>query len=106
MIHEKRLPAMIAIMINSGGGDAQGSERGLEYDTVSGQVRDVHRERKCCPRSARIISVTFTKDPEGRGDDGRQFRRRGGVHDGVVSPGPVSPRADLLRHLRQPAVAA
>lgn len=35
LIHEKRLPVMVAIMISSGGGDAQGSQRGLEYDTVS-----------------------------------------------------------------------
>ena len=35
MIHDGRLPVMIAIMINSGGGDGKGSERGLEYDTVS-----------------------------------------------------------------------
>ena len=27
---------MIAISIGNGGGDAQGSERGLEYDTMSG----------------------------------------------------------------------
>src|SRR3954452_20485228 len=35
LIHERRLPAMVAIMISSGGGDGKGSERGLEYDTVS-----------------------------------------------------------------------
>ena len=35
MIADKRLPAMIAIMVNNGGGDGRGSERGLEYDTVS-----------------------------------------------------------------------
>ena len=35
MIHERRLPPMIAIFIASGGGDGKGSERGLEYDTVS-----------------------------------------------------------------------
>src|SRR5205814_2198745 len=40
MIADHRLPAMVAIMINSGGGDAQGSERGLEYDTVSGKYAE------------------------------------------------------------------
>ena len=35
LIHEKRVPVMAAILIDSGGGDAQGSQRGLEYDTVS-----------------------------------------------------------------------
>ena len=36
LIHEQRIPVMVAIFANSGGGDAQGSQRGLEYDTVSG----------------------------------------------------------------------
>ena len=36
LIAEQRAPAMIAISIGNGGGDAQGSERGLEYDTMSG----------------------------------------------------------------------
>jgi hypothetical protein len=40
MIHEKRLPVMIAVMIANGGGDGGGSERGLEYDTVSGKYAE------------------------------------------------------------------
>ena len=36
LIAQKRVPAMIAISISNGSGDAQGSERGLEYDTMSG----------------------------------------------------------------------
>ena len=36
LIAQKRVPAMIAISIGNGSGDAQGSERGLEYDTMSG----------------------------------------------------------------------
>src|SRR5215475_6643798 len=32
LIAEKRVPVMIAISIGNGSGDAQGSERGLEYD--------------------------------------------------------------------------
>jgi len=36
LIAEHRLPVMIAVSISNGGGDAQGSERGLEYDTMSG----------------------------------------------------------------------
>jgi hypothetical protein len=35
MIDERRLPVMIAIFVASGGGDGKGSERGLEYDTLS-----------------------------------------------------------------------
>jgi len=36
LIAEHRVPVMIAISISNGSGDAQGSERGLEYDTMSG----------------------------------------------------------------------
>jgi iron(III)-enterobactin esterase len=65
MIHDRRLPAMIAIMINSGGGDAQGSQRGLEYDTVSGTYA-MFIETEVLPRIERDYGVTFTRDPEGR----------------------------------------
>ena len=36
LIAQHRVPAMIAISIGNGSGDAQGSQRGLEYDTMSG----------------------------------------------------------------------
>ena len=36
LIAQRRVPVMIAISIGNGSGDAQGSERGLEYDTMSG----------------------------------------------------------------------
>lgn len=65
LIHEKRVPVMIAIMINSGGGDAQGSERGLEYDTVSGTYA-TFIETEVLPKIAADYKITFTKDPEGR----------------------------------------
>jgi len=65
MINEKRLPVMIAVMINSGGGDAQGSQRGLEYDTVSDKYT-TFIETEVLPRIAKDYNVTFTKDPEGR----------------------------------------
>lgn len=65
MIADHRLPAMVAVMINSGGGDAQGSERGLEYDTVSGRYAEFI-ETEVLPRIARDYHVSFTKDPDGR----------------------------------------
>ena len=65
LIHEKRVPAMIAILINSGGGDAQGSQRGLEYDTVS-EKYTTFIETEVLPRIAKDYNITFTKDPEGR----------------------------------------
>jgi enterochelin esterase family protein len=65
LINEKRIPVMAAILIDSGGGDAQGSQRGLEYDTVS----DVYAnfvETEVLPRAAKEAGVTFTNDPNGR----------------------------------------
>src|SRR3954471_20430069 len=40
LIAQKRVPVMIAISIANGSGDAQGSQRGLEYDTMSGQYAE------------------------------------------------------------------
>ncbi len=65
LIHEKRVPAMVAVMINSGGGDGKGSERGLEYDTVSGKYAEFI-ETEVLPRVTKEYNVTFTKNPDGR----------------------------------------
>ncbi len=65
MIHDHRLPVMVAIFINSGGGDAQGSQRGLEYDTVSDRYV-TFIETEVLPRIAKNYNITFTTDPEGR----------------------------------------
>jgi iron(III)-enterobactin esterase len=65
MIHQKRLPVMIAVMINSGGGDSLGSERGLEYDSVS-DTYSKFIETEVLPRIAADYAIVFTKDPEGR----------------------------------------
>lgn len=65
LIATGRVPAMIAVMIDSGGGDAQGSERGLEYDTVSGRYSDFV-ESEVLPRIAKDYGVVFTKEPDGR----------------------------------------
>src|SRR6202035_4874052 len=40
LIAEHKVPVMIAISISNGSGDAQGSERGLEYDTMSGRYAE------------------------------------------------------------------
>jgi len=60
MIADHRLPAMIAVMINSGGGDAQGSERGLEYDTVSGKYAEFI-ETEVLPKIAQDYHVVLPK---------------------------------------------
>lgn len=65
LIHEERVPAMIAIMIDSGGGDAQGSQRGLEYDTVSDEYAKFI-EKEVLPTISKKFDLNFTKDPEAR----------------------------------------
>src|SRR5579872_4031309 len=65
MIADRRLPVMVAVMIDSGGGDAQGSERGLEYDTVSGRYAEFI-ETEVLPRITRDYNVTFSKNPDDR----------------------------------------
>ncbi len=65
LINGKRLPAMAAVFIDSGGGDAQGSERGLEYDTLSDRYT-TFIETEVLPKITADYGVAFTKDPEGR----------------------------------------
>ena len=65
LIAEKKVPAMIAISIGNGSGDAQGSERGLEYDTMSGRYAEFV-ETEVLPLVERQFNVKLTKDPEGR----------------------------------------
>lgn len=65
MIAERRLPALVAVMVANGGGDARGSQRGAEYDTVSGKFAEFI-ETEVLPRVAQECQVIFTKDPAGR----------------------------------------
>ena len=65
MIHEKRLPPMIAVMLHHGGQDGKGSERGLEYDTLSPKYAEFI-ETEVLPKIEKDYNVKFTKDPEGR----------------------------------------
>jgi enterochelin esterase-like enzyme len=65
LIAAHRAPVMIAISIGNGSGDAQGSERGLEYDTMSGRYAEFV-EKEVLPRVEQQYNVKLTKDPEGR----------------------------------------
>jgi S-formylglutathione hydrolase FrmB len=71
LIAKGAIPTMIGVFAGNGGGDSVGSERGLEYDTVSGLYADwvasellprVEQETK---KQLPAQTVTFTKDPEG-----------------------------------------
>ena len=69
LIAEHRVPVMIAISIGNGSGDAQGSERGLEYDTMSGLYAEFV-EQEVLPLVEKKYSVKLTKDPDGRATTG------------------------------------
>jgi iron(III)-enterobactin esterase len=65
LIAQKRVPVMIAISIGNGSGDAQGSQRGLEYDTMSGRYAEFV-EAEVLPLVEKQYSVKLTRDPNGR----------------------------------------
>jgi iron(III)-enterobactin esterase len=65
LIAEHRVPAMVAVMIQNGGGDGRGSERGLEYDTVSGKYAEFVEE-EVLPTVESHCHVMLTKDPNQR----------------------------------------
>jgi iron(III)-enterobactin esterase len=65
LIAQHKVPVMVAISIGNGGGDAQGSERGLEYDTMSGVYAEFV-EQEVLPLVETNAHVKLTKDPDGR----------------------------------------
>jgi iron(III)-enterobactin esterase len=65
LIAQERVPAMIAIMIQNGGGDAQGSERGLEYDTISGKFAEFI-EAEVLPAVEKNANVKLTRNADAR----------------------------------------
>lgn len=65
LIAAHRVPVIVAVMVDPGGGDAQGSERGLEYDTLSGRYSDFI-ESEVLPKIAKDYGIVFTSDPNGR----------------------------------------
>jgi enterochelin esterase family protein len=65
LIAQHKVPVMIAISIGNGSGDAQGSERGLEYDTMSGLYAE-WVEKEVLPLVEKQANVKLTKDPDAR----------------------------------------
>jgi iron(III)-enterobactin esterase len=65
LIAQRRLPVMLVVMIANGGGDAQGCERGLEYDTMSGKYAEFI-EAEVLPMVETNYQVKLTKNPDGR----------------------------------------
>jgi enterochelin esterase-like enzyme len=69
LIAAHKLPVMIGISIGNGGGDAQGSERGLEYDTMSGRYAEFV-EQEVLPLVEARAHVKLTHDPDARAATG------------------------------------
>jgi len=65
LIAQHRVPVMIAVSIGNGSGDGPGSERGLEYDTMSGKYAEFV-ESEVLPLVEKQYNVKLTKDPDGR----------------------------------------
>jgi iron(III)-enterobactin esterase len=65
LIASNRVPVMVAISIGNGSGDAQGSERGLEYDTLSGKYAEFV-EQEVLPLVEKQCHVKLSNDPEAR----------------------------------------
>ncbi len=68
----RRLPAFIAVAVQNGGNDSKGSERGLEYDTMSDRyARFIQQEVLPAVVSNSMVkaaypNLKFTDDPQGR----------------------------------------
>ena len=65
LIAEKKVPVMIAVSIGNGSGDGPGSERGLEYDTMSGKYAEFV-EQEVLPLVEKQYNVKLSKDPDAR----------------------------------------
>ena len=104
LIAEHRVPVMIAISIGNGGGDAQGSERGLEYDTMSGRYAEFV-EQEVLPLVEKQCHVKLTKDPDGRATMGGSSGGSCALIMAWYHPGALPPRADVFGHLCEPAMA-
>jgi hypothetical protein len=65
LIRERRVPPMVAITVENGGQDAQGSQRGFEYDSINGQYAEFI-ETEVLPQVEKIAGIRLTHDPAGR----------------------------------------
>ena len=72
LIQQKRVPPMASIQIGNGGQDAQGAQRGKEYDTVSGAYAQFV-EREVLPLVEQKAGVKLTRKSRRPRDHGAEF---------------------------------
>jgi hypothetical protein len=65
LIHKGRIPPMVAITVQNGGQDAQGSQRGFEQDSVNGLYAEFV-ETEVLPLVEKVASIRLTRNPAGR----------------------------------------
>ncbi|HEY2903688.1 MAG TPA: alpha/beta hydrolase-fold protein [Polyangia bacterium] len=75
LIAMNKMPKLVVLFVQNGGGDAMGSERGLEYDTVSGLfatfvIKEVLPRAITEVKNQLQIDLAFTDDPNGHGTFG------------------------------------
>jgi len=61
LIHEKRIPPIVAVLLSPG----PGGQRTIEYDTISDRYMNFV-ETEVLPRITRDHQIAFTADPDGR----------------------------------------
>ena len=61
LIHEKRIPPIVAVLLSPG----PGGQRTIEYDTISDRYLNFV-ETEVLPRITRDHQIAFTADPDGR----------------------------------------
>jgi enterochelin esterase family protein len=98
LIAQKRVPVMIAISISNGSGDAQGSQRGLEYDTLSAKYTEFV-ETEVLPMVEKVANVKLTKDPDLRAT-------MGGSSGGIVAFTMAWYRPDLYHRVLAYSITA
>ena len=69
LIAKRALPPLVAVAIDNGGGDSRGSQRGLEYDVVSGKYGEFVDQEVLATAESKC-QVTLSKDPALRGTMG------------------------------------
>ncbi len=63
LVADKKLPSLVGVYMEHGGGDGRGSQRGLEYDTV-GPNNANFIVNEVLPLVEQKYGVKFSKDPE------------------------------------------